>query len=130
MIHLNLDLDRIDKSQNMKTIFHIIFFFALKSSIGTMKNFKNIICLTTCCLLLITNVFAQSTDEQLAFQYLQSKEYDKAIVYYEKFFNKRDGFSYYNPYVLCLTKLQQFDKAEKVIKKTIKQYPRNLTYLV
>jgi len=99
-----------------------------------MKRFLKIF---FCCLLPIayyllpTSVFAQSsTDEQLAFQYLQNKEFDKAVVYYEKFFNRRDGISYYNPYVLCLTKLQQFDKAEKVIKKTIKQYPQNLTYVV
>ncbi|MBI4947840.1 MAG: tetratricopeptide repeat protein [Bacteroidetes bacterium] len=71
-----------------------------------------------------------STDEQLATQYLQNKEYDKAVVYYEKFFNKRDGITYYNPYILCLNKLQQFDKVEKVIRKTIKQYPQNPTYVV
>jgi hypothetical protein len=41
-------------------------------------------------------VFSQSaTDEQLAFQFLQNKEYDKAIVYYEKFFNKKGGIAYY-----------------------------------
>ncbi len=96
-----------------KTRNRIAFFFVVLSSF--------VIC---------NSSFAQSTDEQLAFQYLQNKEYDKAIVYYEKFFNKRDGIQYYNPYILCLTKLQQFDKAEKVIKKTIKQYPQNLTYIV
>src|ERR1035437_3810106 len=80
--------------------------------------------------LITSNLFSQTTDEQLALQYLQNKEYDKAIVYYEKFFNKRDGISYYNPYLLCLTKLQQFDKAEKVIKKTINKYPQNLSYRV
>ena len=72
-----------------------------------------------CCLLPIaycllpTCCFAQaSTDEQLAFQYLQNKEYDKALIYYEKFFNMRNGIQYYNPYILCLTKLEQYDKAE------------------
>ncbi|MFI5163859.1 MAG: tetratricopeptide repeat protein [Bacteroidia bacterium] len=81
--------------------------------------------------LLASPLFSQpTTDEQLAFQYLQNKEYDKAVVYYEKFFNKKNGMDYYNPYLLCLTKLQQFDKAEKIIKKTIKQYPQNLTYVV
>lgn len=75
--------------------------------------------------------FAQpSTDEQLAFQYLQNKEFDKAVVYYEKFFNKKDGIAYYNPYLLCMIKLEQFDKAEKMIRKTIKQYPANPLYVV
>ena len=80
--------------------------------------------------LLVSFAFSQTTDEQLAFQYLQNKEFDKAVVYYEKFFNKKDGIAYYNPYLLCLVKLQQYDKAEKMIKKLIKQYPKNLTYVV
>ncbi|TAL61256.1 MAG: tetratricopeptide repeat protein [Bacteroidetes bacterium] len=80
--------------------------------------------------LLIVPSFSQTTDEQLAFQYLQNKEYDKAVVYYEKFFNKKEGISYYDPYLLCLTKLGQFDKAEKMIKKMIKQQPANLSYVV
>ena len=80
---------------------------------------------------LLFNCQAQSTtDEQLAIQYLQNKEYDKAVIYYEKFFNKKDGIAYYDPYLLCLTKLSQFDKAEKMIKKVIKQNPRNLNYIV
>ncbi len=98
---------------------------------------KRLLKIFWCCLLptayclFPAGVWGQSsTDEQLAFQYLQNKEYDKAVVYYEKFFSKRDGISYYNPYVLCLTKLKQFDKAEKVIKKMIKQYPQNVTYIV
>ena len=95
-----------------------------------MKKFFKIIFLFTFFSLLSTTVFSQSTDEQLAFQYLQNKEFDKAVVYYEKFFNKKDGIQYYNPYLLCLTKLQQYDKAEKMIKKTIKQYPQNPTYIV
>src|SRR5688572_3381470 len=73
---------------------------------------------------------AQSADEQLAFQYLQNKEFDKAVVYYEKFFDRKDGIEYYNPYLLCLVKLRQFDKAEKMIKRLIKQYPQNLIYIV
>lgn len=81
--------------------------------------------------LLDVSAFAQpTTDEQLAFQYLQNKEFDKAVVYYEKFFGKKDGVTYYNPYLLCLTKLQQYDKAEKMIKKIIRQYPQNVTYIV
>lgn len=85
----------------------------------------------TACFLPAAYSFSQSTtDEQLAMQYLQNKEYDKAIVYYEKFFEKKDAVSYYNPYVLCLNRLKQFGKAEKVIKKMIKQYPLNLTYTV
>jgi len=77
-----------------------------------------------------TSYSQPTTDEQLAFQYLQNKEFDKAVVYYEKFFNKKDGIAYYNPYLLCLAKLQQYDKAEKMLKKVIKRYPQNPAYIV
>ncbi len=92
---------------------------------------KRLLQIIFCCLVPAV-VWAQQpgTDEQLAFQYLQNKEYDKAIVYYEKFFSKKDGLSYYDPYLLCLTKLGQFDKAEKMIKKVIKQHPHDLSYIV
>jgi tetratricopeptide (TPR) repeat protein len=87
--------------------------------------------LPTAYCLLPTGIFAQpSSDEQLALQYLQNKDYDKAIIYYEKFFNRKDGIAYYNPYLLCLLKLERYTQAEKVIKKLIKQYPQNLTYIV
>lgn len=96
-----------------------------------MSNSKKIALLLTSCFLVSTYCLAQPTaDEQLAFQYLQNKEFDKAIVYYEKFFNGKNGIDYYNPYLLCLTKLQKYDKAEKMIKKVMKQYPQNLTYIV
>ncbi len=86
--------------------------------------------LVSSCLLSLA-CFSQSTsDEKLAFQYLQNKEYDKAIVYYEKFFDTKDGITYYDPYLLCLTKLKEFNKAEKIIKKVIKKYPQNLNYVV
>lgn len=79
----------------------------------------------------VTFCFSQTTtDEQLAMQYLQNKEYEKAVVYYERFFEKTNDISFYNSYLLCLSRLKQFGKAEKVIKKMIKQYPHNLTYFV
>ena len=80
--------------------------------------------------LAICAVAQPAANEQLATQYLQNKEYDKAVVYFEKLFNKNGGAVFYNPYLLCLTKLEQFDKAEKLIKKMVKQNPQNLRYLV
>ncbi|MFH1004759.1 MAG: tetratricopeptide repeat protein [Bacteroidota bacterium] len=71
-----------------------------------------------------------STDEQLASQYLLNKEYDKAIVYYEKLFSKKNGIVYYNQYLTCMLKLKSYDKAEKVLKKLNKQYPDDLKYIV
>ena len=108
----------------------------LKGEIGMAARSKNpfrdlgLLCLVFWLLFLGTAFAQPSTDEQLAFQYLQNKEYDKAIVYYEKLYNKKEGIAYYDPYVFCLTKLGRFDKAEKVIKGAIKQHPTNLSYVV
>ena len=69
-----------------------------------------------------TNSFAQtSTDEQLAAQYLQNKEYDKAVDLYGNLFDKQQEYIYYIPYLQCLTELKNYKVAEKLIKKQIKQ---------
>jgi len=69
-------------------------------------------------------------DEQLASQYFQNKEFDKAVVYYEKLFNKKPNSFYYNYYLNCLLEVKDYKKAEKVVKRQIKQYPIELSYHV
>jgi tetratricopeptide (TPR) repeat protein len=65
----------------------------------------------------------QSTDEQLAQQFFQNKEFDKALDYYEKLYNKRSPQQFYTPYLNCLIETKDFKKAEKIVKKQIKQNP-------
>lgn len=67
--------------------------------------------------------YAQNTnsDEQLALQYFQNKEFDKALIYYEKLFDKKNGVVYYQNYLTCLLEMQEYKKAEKVVKRMIKQ---------
>lgn len=72
----------------------------------------------------------QSSDEQMAQQYFASKEYDKAVVYYEKMYEKRPNDFIYTNYLKCLTELKEFKKAEKLIKKQLKQFPFRNDYLV
>ncbi len=76
-------------------------------------------------------VHAQTTkDEQLANQYYQQGEYDKAIVLFEKLYDKRTDELIFKSYLRCLLALKDFDKAEKIGKKQVKKYPDNLNYLV
>src|SRR5690606_22852388 len=70
------------------------------------------------------------SDEQLAVHYFQNKEYDKAVVYYEKLFDKQQTDFYYGYYLDCLIELGDFKKAEKVIKKQVKKAPYNLSFQV
>lgn len=73
---------------------------------------------------------APTSDEQLAAQYFQNKEYDKAAYYYEKLFEKKPIDYYYNNYLFCLLELQDYKKAEKLVKKQVKRNPYAFTYRV
>jgi tetratricopeptide (TPR) repeat protein len=70
------------------------------------------------------------TEEQLAQQFFQNKEYDKALEYYEKLYNKRSPEQFYSPYLSCLLETKDFKKAEKIVKKHIKNNPENLSFNV
>ncbi|HNW97125.1 MAG TPA: tetratricopeptide repeat protein [Bacteroidales bacterium] len=101
------------------------------------KIFQNKILLISLLIFFIQSFsFAQpETDEQLAAQYFQNKEYDKALVYYEKLYNKKQDYLYYSSYLSCLVELKDYKTAEKIIKKQIKrnisvpQYGVDLGYL-
>jgi tetratricopeptide (TPR) repeat protein len=90
-----------------------------------LKKLKYILVLFT--FVLLQPVIAQtvSTDEQLATQYFQNKEFEKALDYYEKLYNKKSSQQYYTPYLNCLLELKEYKKAEKLVKKQIKQNPKN-----
>jgi len=64
-----------------------------------------------------TTMAPLSPDEQLAAQYYQAGEYDKAVVYYEKLYNKNPITLYYSYYLNCLIFTKNFKKAEKTVKK-------------
>lgn len=81
-------------------------------------------------LLSVGKLLAQvSVDEQLAQQFLDRAEYDKAIIYYEKLYNK-DPLSFYTPYFKCLLGTRDFKKAEKIAKKQMKSAPEALQYYI
>lgn len=65
---------------------------------------------------------ANNTNEQLALQFYNNKEYDKAIIYYEKLYDKTPH-NYYEYYLTCLIKTDDFKKAEKTVKRQIKLNP-------
>lgn len=90
---------------------------------------RYILFLLSCFVLSFANA-QPSTDEQLAAQYLQNKEYDKAAVYYEKLFSKNPIPLYYSNYLLCLVESKEYKKAEKFVKRQVKQHPEDLGYLV
>jgi tetratricopeptide (TPR) repeat protein len=72
----------------------------------------------------------QESDDQLAAQYFQKKEYDKAVVLYEKLFKKSNNSLNYTYYLYCLIELNDFKAAEKLVKSQIKEFPGKLKYTV
>ena len=71
-----------------------------------------------------------AADEQLALQFYQNKEFDKALDYYEKLYNKKSPQVYYQAYLNCLLETKDFKKAEKIAKKQIKQNPEQVNFIV
>lgn len=72
----------------------------------------------------------KSGDEQFAAQYFQNREYEKAAFYYEKLFEKNPIDRYYQNLLICLIETENFNKAEKLVKKQQKKNPYALSYTV
>lgn len=90
----------------MKKIFLIIFFFSVPL------------------FLLAQN----SSEEDAAAQYYQDGEYKKAADLLEKLFSRTKNETYFNLYLNALLKSKQYEEAEKITKKLIRQYPGTLNY--
>lgn len=88
-----------------------------------MKKLKYILFLFTFAFLHLNTSAQTNTDLQLAQQFYDNKEFDKALDYYEKLYNKVSSEEFYTPYLNCLLELKEFKTAEKVIKKQIKRNP-------
>ena len=67
-----------------------------------------------------------NTNEQLAVQYFQDKEYEKAAILFEDIYNAKPTPFVYDYYFKCLVELKDYKKAEKFIVKTIKKQPLNI----
>src|SRR3954466_4467980 len=66
-------------------------------------------------------------DAQLADQYFNSYEFEKAAVLYEKAYSF-DPNGVYQNYLRCLLAMKNFNEAEKLVKKTAKKNPSNPGY--
>jgi tetratricopeptide (TPR) repeat protein len=96
-----------------------------------LKNIKHIFILFAITLLpVVVSSQTNTTDEQLALQFYQNKEYDKALDYYEKLYYKVSPQLFYKSYLNCLLQTKNFNKAEKLVKKQLKKFPQKLDYMV
>lgn len=72
----------------------------------------------------------RKSNEQLAAQYFRNKEFDKAVILYKELFENGNNPTYFTYYLYCLVELQEYRKAEKLIKSVQKKYPDRLKYMV
>jgi len=96
-----------------------------------LKNNKIIYLFLVICSFSFKQHIAQnnSTNEQLAQQFFDQRDFEKANVYYEKLYDK-NPINFYSNYLRCLIKIGDKKKAEKVIKKQLKLKPEALeTYI-
>ena len=87
--------------------------------------FKKIL-LTTLVVLMAMGAWSQSQiDRQLAEQYFQQREYEKALIYYEDFYKNHPNPAYFQRMFTCLVELEEYNQAEKLIKKEVRRNPDN-----
>ena len=71
-----------------------------------------------------------ATDELLAAQYFREGQYDKAVVLYETLFEKNPSPVIYNNYLECLFALDDYRKAERVVRGLTRAHPEQVRYEV
>jgi tetratricopeptide (TPR) repeat protein len=70
-------------------------------------------------------------EEQLAAQYYENEEFDKAVVLYEELLTKNPAsVYYYDNYLGSLLALKEYKEAEKMIKRQVKRFPNSYNYKV
>ena len=70
----------------------------------------------------------EQENEKLAFQYYGNKEYDKALELFRTLYDQSPTYHRYTYYFYCLTALNRFDEAEKLVRGRIKAEPDAYRY--
>lgn len=71
-----------------------------------------------------------NNDEQVAMQFFQDREYAKAADIYERLYALKPSYYLYSYYFFCLVEIQDYSKAEKLVKAAQKNDKDALKYLV
>lgn len=96
-----------------------------------MRQALHILTLLAGSLLMAAPAIAQDPmDEQLAAQYFQQGEYEKAILYYERLYRKQGNPYHYDQLFKCHMALLDFEQAEKLVKEQMKQRGGDPRYMV
>lgn len=95
-----------------------------------MKKLFILLCIISLALVGI-QVSAQAvTDEQLGLMYYNNKEFDKAAALFDRLFNEKPNLFNYTYLMQSLLELNDFDQAEKIVKKQARRFPDDARYVV
>ena len=87
-----------------------------------MKTMKKILCIT----FLLVSILVQAQNEQLANNYFDRGEFEKALISYQDLLKSQIGnFNYFQRVVECYQQLQQYDKAQKTIEEQLDRFKQN-----
>ncbi|MCX7862524.1 MAG: tetratricopeptide repeat protein [Bacteroidales bacterium] len=84
-------------------------------------------------LFLYVSLVAQSIDrekQELAFEYLRNKEFDKAATLFNELYQMQRNTFYFTYYIYSLNQSAQYDEAERAIKKEIKKNPSDISFKI
>lgn len=81
-------------------------------------------------ILIYSLAYAQLPNEELARQFMLNGEFEKAAAEYEKLYSKIPNQFYLEEWIEACIQLKEYNKAEKLIKKQIKQQEYNLALRV
>ena len=83
---------------------------------------KKILCTT----FLLLSILVHAQNEQLANNYFDRGEFEKALISYQDLLKTQMGnFNYFQRIVECYQQLQQYDKAQKVIEEQLERFKQN-----
>jgi tetratricopeptide (TPR) repeat protein len=80
--------------------------------------------------LITISLLAKAQDEALAKQYYQNGEFEKAVVLYERVYQKKYDDDIYENYFQSLLALKKYEEAQKLSKKQSKRFNANYNYLI
>ncbi len=86
--------------------------------------------LTSVLLLPFSLLGQDHTDEQLAAQYFREGRFERAAALYEELFEKNPTRLVYNNYLESLFAIEEFRKAERVVRSLIRENPGEIRYQV
>lgn len=102
----------------------------MKSTGSLIKTLLILVVVLAAVVLSPRTAMAQTYDQELAAQYMNAREFDKAAILWEQLYDKYRYRQYLTNYLKCLSELKEFEKAEKFIKKEVKRNENDPSLLV